>query len=505
MKFFVSYRRRETEDADLAAFLVEGLGKRNHEVFIDTGMRTGTNWVEEIDRRISWCDFLVVLLSESSVDSEMVQGEVRRAHHRFKSQGSPRILPIRVRYFGSLDYELDSYLARIQYAAWDGGASSSTVLEHILAAAEGDEAPPGEDRSERELEDAARHLEASRDPRRPRPAVDPRAHVLSDQALPVSDPFYRARMIDSKVSVAASLPGQTLMIKAPHQMGKSSLLIRYLVACRKAGKRKVFIDFALLSDAERKDSQTFIRGIADEIVVQLNLSVPERDISSALKLTSFIQRTVLKAVQEPLVIAFDNVDQILGEPYQRDFFRLLRSWSDSRGLEEETWGRVDLALVISTEPTRLIEGGYSSPFSVATPIEPEVFELALVRSLAHDLGADLSDEDLSQLYDLTGGHPFLTRLALYRLVGPDEMSFVELLDKAAEEDGPFGDHLSAKLFRVNLVEGLREAMVHVICNRTRPADDLYHKLRSSGLVRLQDGRVVPANLLYTRFFKQLSR
>ena len=48
----------------------------------------------------------------------MVLGEVRMAHRERRQDGRPHILPIRVRYDGPLDYELDSYLARVQYVRW---------------------------------------------------------------------------------------------------------------------------------------------------------------------------------------------------------------------------------------------------------------------------------------------------------------------------------------------------------------------------------------------------
>ena len=135
-RYFISYSRRSTEDGKLADDLRAGLEGAGHEVFIDRGMRVGTDWVAEIERRIDWCDALVVLLSEASIHSEMVLGEVRMAHRRRRKDGRPQILPIRVRYDGPLDYELDSYLARIQYARWqDGSADTSRVLGEVRMAA----------------------------------------------------------------------------------------------------------------------------------------------------------------------------------------------------------------------------------------------------------------------------------------------------------------------------------------------------------------------------------
>lgn len=81
--FFISYRRRAPDDARLASLLVSALRDAGHEVFIDVDIPVGTDWSAEITRRIRWCDYLVVLLSEDSIDSEMVQGEIRLArHHR---------------------------------------------------------------------------------------------------------------------------------------------------------------------------------------------------------------------------------------------------------------------------------------------------------------------------------------------------------------------------------------------------------------------------------------
>jgi pimeloyl-ACP methyl ester carboxylesterase len=111
-KYFISYSRRSEQDGKLADDLRAGLESTGREVFIDVSMRVGTDWVTEIERRIEWCDALVVILSEASIHSEMVLGEVRMAHRKRRKDGRPHILPIRLRYDGPLDYELDSYLAR---------------------------------------------------------------------------------------------------------------------------------------------------------------------------------------------------------------------------------------------------------------------------------------------------------------------------------------------------------------------------------------------------------
>ena len=134
-RFFISYSRRSAADGSSPTTFAPGSRIAGHEVFIDVGMRVGTDWVAEIEQRVDWCDFVVVLLSERSIHSEMVLGEVRRAHRKRRKDGRPRILPLRVHYDGPLDYELDSYLGRVQYIRWDGAADTSHVLGEIVAAA----------------------------------------------------------------------------------------------------------------------------------------------------------------------------------------------------------------------------------------------------------------------------------------------------------------------------------------------------------------------------------
>ena len=251
-RYFISYSRRSPDDSALADNLRAGLESAGHEVFIDRGMRVGTDWVAEIERRIDWCDALVVLLSEVSIHSEMVLGEVRRAHRKRRKDGRPQILPIRVHYDGPLDYELDSYIARIQYILWHDGTDTSRVLGEIRAAAgicapQGAQPPPVEPAT------------AAIDQRRPQPSEDVRP-LLPGGTMKLSDEFYVRRRSDDVVEAAAKRTGETIAIKAPRQFGKSSLLIRYLARCgekdgRTGEQRKRFtlVDFQNFSGPELDD------------------------------------------------------------------------------------------------------------------------------------------------------------------------------------------------------------------------------------------------------------
>ena len=92
LRFFISYRRRAALDARLAEAMYEALRGAGCEVFIDREMKVGVDWSAKIEERIAWCDHLVVLLSEDSIASEMVQGEVRRAFQAGKAEGRAKLI-----------------------------------------------------------------------------------------------------------------------------------------------------------------------------------------------------------------------------------------------------------------------------------------------------------------------------------------------------------------------------------------------------------------------------
>jgi hypothetical protein len=206
-RFFISYRRRADLDRDLANFLVEKLKSAGHEVFIDIEIPIGTRWVSEIERRIAWCDYLVVLLSEDSIHSEMVQGEVRRAHKHFEKEGRPATLPVRVCFDGSLGYELDSYLMPIQQKLWRGAADSEMLLSELLRVAAGGVSTGGATKSE-----MGPAVPPPLDTRRPLPAIDPRILRAPGGALRLDDPFYIRREADTRIDAAAGNRGETCAI-----------------------------------------------------------------------------------------------------------------------------------------------------------------------------------------------------------------------------------------------------------------------------------------------------
>ena len=503
LKFFISYRRSAKDDEEIAHFLHQGLQEHGHEVFIDVAMPVGTDWGDEIGRRIIWCDFFVVLLSAESIHSEMVQGEVRIAHQKRKRDGTPRILPIRVNYTDPLDYELDSYLGRLQYLKWETLKDSETVLKAFCAITEGKANQeefvnsPDENLVEVVTQEAAEAIY-----HRPKPVVDPRVLRPPGGTIRFNDPYYIRRSADDTTETTAFSLGETVIIRGPRQIGKSSLLLRYLAGCKAAGKQFVYLDFQSFTDLELENYETLLTKIAEFLVRNLKIDISiDAPITTQRDLTYFVEDTVRQVVTAPLVLGFDEVDRVLGRPYQTDFFSMLRLWHNRRAEPFSTWEEIDLALVISTEPYLLIDSSDRSPFNVTPPVELKPFPRGSIEEINKIYGTPLSDLEIEQLCELLGGHPFLTRLAFYRMVGPAAISFNELIDRAHSIDGPFSDHLRYLLMLLQQQPGLPAAMRQLIAHGTLTDQDTYFRLHGAGLARMKKNRVVPANLLYARFFK----
>src|ERR1044071_9678546 len=162
-----------------------------------------------------------------------------------------------------------------------------------------------------------------------------------------------------------------------------------------------------------------------------------------------MERHILKHLgEDSLVLAMDEVDNVLDSAFRVDFFGMLRSWHGMRGAYEPTiWNRLDLALVISTEPYQLIGNLVQSPFNVGEVIELADFTRADVADLNRRHTYPLAPAEEEQLFELLGGHPYLTRRALY-LVASQSISPQELFAHAADDGGPFGDHLRYHFLRL---------------------------------------------------------
>jgi hypothetical protein len=511
-RVFISYKRDVSPDEDVALQIYEAL-RQTHSVFIDQTMVVGTLWAERIKTEIQQSDALIVLLSERAASSEMVQVELSLAHELARSHGGrPAILPVRLNYREPFQYPLSAYLDPINWAFWERAEDTPALIQELQRALSGEAlsiATP-----QRKAEILA--IKASAPFPRPSPSAQIQGSKklkatldleMPEGTMPPTSQFYIARSFDQVAINTIQRQGVTITIKGPRQMGKSSLLSRVISAAQDQGKQVAFLDFQLFDKAALSNPDTFFPEFCAWLSDELDLEdqVDEywkRRLSNTQRCTRYVGKYLLPTLDQPLVLAMDEVETMFDTDFRSDFFGMLRSWHNNRATKP-IWKQLDLALVTSTEPYQLIDNLNQSPFNVGQIIELTDFEFAQVADLNQRHGEILTSPELQRLMDLVNGHPYLVRKALYLMV-TGAMSASDLFAQAVKERGPFGDHLRYHLFRIYDKPELVRGFLQVMQTHTCADERIFFKLRGAGLVRRSHSglEVIPRCQLYEQYFQQ---
>jgi len=317
--------------------------------------------------------------------------------------------------------------------------------------------------------------------------------------------FYIERVADQECQMSLSQDeAATLFIQAPRQMGKSSLMYRTIDWTRKEyDKAFAFIDFQNFPEQYLQNEDDFFKEFCWMISDALGIS-EELDQywqgrrSNIIKCSNYLSKHLISKLERPLILAMDEVERLLSSPFRSDFFGMLRTWHNRRAFDEN-FDRVTLFLSGSTEPYLLIDNPHQSPFNVAKTVFLQDFTGEEMSKLNELHSSPLSQQEVNQLMELIGGHPYLTRLAFY-LLATSKIDFETLLAQATEDTGPFGDHLHR--FYVHLLQQpkLKRALTRIVIDQQfRPGHTVY-RLMQGGLVKRVGPQVVMRNRLYARYF-----
>jgi AAA-like domain len=325
-------------------------------------------------------------------------------------------------------------------------------------------------------------------------------------AVPLGSPFYLERTFQTQIDQELHKPGALVRIKAPREMGKTSLLLRVLDTAKGLGYKTVSLNLAQVDEAILNDLNQFLRCICTNVARQLQLKPMlneywDEDLGSKISCTAYFQDYILEKISTPLILAFDEMNHIFEHPQiAKDFLPLLRSWYE----EAKTlliWQKLRLIVVHSTEiyiPLQLNQ----SPFNVGLPIQLNPFDLVEMQQLAQCYGVDWDNgTEIRQLMDLVGGHPALVNIAFYHLSRGD-ITLGEMLETASTPTGIYHHHLQRHW--VTLQENPELAS---IVQSTISASDftqvnpiLSYKLSSMGLIKPDSENQTLSCQLYQQFF-----
>ena len=328
-------------------------------------------------------------------------------------------------------------------------------------------------------------------------------------AVPLNSPFYIERPpIEEQVYEEIKKPGALIRIKAPKEMGKTSLLLRILNHAVHQNYRIVTINFEQIDCAILSDLDRFLRFLCASVTQQLNLEPKleeywDDDIGSKVSCSLYFRCYLLEQINSPLVLAFDELNLIFEYPQvAKDVLPLFRSWYEDAKITP-IWQKLRLIVVHSTEvyiPLQI----YQSPFNVGLPIQLKSFELNQVKKLAAKYQLDWqSGEEAEQLINLVGGHPGLIQIALYHL-SRKEITLEKLLQTASTPQGIYHHHLHRQWLTLQQERELAE-FLNLLLQSNQPLQlkpIVAYKLSSMGLIKQIGNEAVVSCKLYQDYFTQ---
>lgn len=320
----------------------------------------------------------------------------------------------------------------------------------------------------------------------------------------IESPFYVPRPpVEEQAYQDITKPGSLIRIKAPKEMGKSSLMLRINHHARSLGYYTATVDLQKIDTADFQNIDRFLRVFCTQISYALNLKPNlddywDEDLGSKVNCTLYFQWYLLDAIHRPLVLCINELSLIFEYPQlAQEFLPLLRSWFEE-AKQVQAWSKLRLVVVYSTEvyvPMKINQ----SPFNIGLPLTLPEFTRGQVQQLArlHDLPWD--ERKSEKLMAMVGGHPLLIRLTLYHLCQNSEFSLEQLLATAARDTGIYREHLRRHLATLQADDRLATVFQQIItrnysgnysANYSENVNPiLIYKLESLGLLKFVQGEL----------------
>jgi hypothetical protein len=425
------------------------------------------DWTAITRDAITSSDYLVTLMSEMSVHSDLLAALVTSAHEHFLAHRRPRIIPV-LQESISPPTRLAEHLERWPLINWDGNADHR--IYRLIAQAITLGGTPAIGESEADAVSALTY----------RPALQPTRNPEDQPAL------YIERDADHSLRrILRSNPGTTTTIQGIYGTGKTTLLRRALADVRDQGRETLLLDVPLidplwLGSIERLSHYVAMR-LADAIgldhhVIDANWSDA---FSPSLNLTRLLEQAILPQQDAKLVLGIDDADWLLDQEYHDSFFGMLRSWHNNRA-RDPVWNKLDIVLAIATDPHLLIGDINQSPFNVGEKLYLDDFNAEKVAELGQFYHPALPDAELDQLYGLLGGQPGLTTQALISLARHRSASIADMW--------VLRDHIRACRWAIGNRSATWQALREVIERGRCISEREFYRLAQLGLAKGDDPR-----------------
>jgi AAA-like domain len=331
-------------------------------------------------------------------------------------------------------------------------------------------------------------------------------------SVPLNSTFYIERLPQENYCRAEiAKPHALIRLKAPRQMGKTSMMMRLLHQAEVQGDRVVYLRLEQVMEQAWSDADRFLHWFCASVSLKTQHKFQQEDyanltamVGSTLGAQEYFESYLLPDLGAPLTIGLDSIDRMFDYPHlYNNFFSLLRSLHEA-GKHTEILSKLRLVISHAAEVYVPLDIN-RSPFNVGVSVEVNEFTVDRVELLAAKHQLNWTRTEIDRLMSTIGGHPFLIRLAMFE-VASHHIDLPSLLATASNREGIFYQrHLARMETTLNSQPDLFTAMANVVRskNGTVLAPSLKGRLEGLGLVKLQGEVVVSRCELYRQYFSNL--
>ena len=326
--------------------------------------------------------------------------------------------------------------------------------------------------------------------------------------MPLDSVLYIDRpIIESLCYEAIQQPGIILNIRAPKQMGKTSLMNRILTYAKTLNYYSVSVSLQL-ADVEILDSlENFLKWFCARVSKHLYMQNKitefwDNSWGSKSNATDYFNDVLLDKLDRPLVIAIDELSQIFTQPdITREFLQLLRTWSEqAKATGSNPWHKLRLLIVHSSE---ILLPSVIEPALLNTEliIDLPEFTASQVQDLAERCGQKISESQIEQLITFLGGHPYRLQLAFY-YVYEQIITLEELLENSEMALAIYAEHLQQQWWNLYCYPELWKVFTQIVL-QSSPVNCKIEQgcqLQNMGLVHLNGLQARLACELFRPFF-----
>ncbi|MGB3509129.1 MAG: tetratricopeptide repeat protein [Microcoleaceae cyanobacterium] len=246
------------------------------------------------------------------------------------------------------------------------------------------------------------------------------SYKLSGGGLSANDPTYVVRKQDAELFEKLQ-SGEYCYVFNARQMGKSSLRVKVMKKLRSQGCKCAAIDMSRLGDFSIQ-KQSWYDGFSEELFRGFGLaySINYQDwienyqsLTNIHRLARFIEEILfVNFPTQRIYIFIDEIDLLVNLPFKNEFLAFIRSCYNRRAEDENSdYHRLIFCFFGVATPEDLIRDGRHTPFNIGHPIELTALTFKEGKNLTQGLIGVVKEPEtiLQQVFDWTGGQPFLTQ------------------------------------------------------------------------------------------------